>query len=347
MKLLNKLLSRFSRNMGIDLGTANTVVFLENEGIVIQEPSVVALNQTTREVLAIGYEAYEMVGRTPGDIIAVRPLKDGVVADYDITEAMIKSFIQKASKSSKFKPKVVVGVPYGITEVERRAVLDASISAGSSEAYLIEEPMAAAIGANINVAEARGNFIVDIGGGTTEVAVISLGGIVTCRSIRVAGDELDEAIISHCKKNYNLLIGERMAEKVKIDIGSAFPFAEEKTISVKGRDLLSGLPKTFTLSSYEIRDAISDSIQAIVDTIKITLEQTPPELSSDIMINGIIMTGGGALLHGLDSFVESETGIKVTVAEDPLSCVARGTGKVLEEIHLLPQINSDISRMRW
>lgn len=344
MKFFNKFFKRFSKDLGIDLGTANTVVFARDEGIIIREPSVVALDQKSRQVMAIGDEAYKMVGRTPGNIVAIRPMKDGVIADFDITEKMVRSFIKRAMRNSRIKPKVIIGVPYGITEVEKRAVLDASYQAGAKETFLIEEPMAAAIGAGLNVADARGNFIIDIGGGTTEVGVISLGGIVTCQSLRIAGDELDDAIMSHCRKNYNLLIGERMAERVKIDIGSAAPFKEERTIQVRGRDLLSGLPRTFTLSSFEVRDALAPCVQSIADAVKLTLEKTPPELSSDIMEDGITMAGGGALLHGLDQFLSRETGIKVNVANDPLSCVAIGTGKVLDQIDMMSQIQTTIFR---
>ncbi len=337
---------RFVKDMGIDLGTANTVVFVRGVGIVVREPSVVAINKQSKEAMAIGNDAYSMVGRTPGNIIAVRPMKDGVIADFDITEKMVREFILKANKETGgfTKPRVLIGVPWGITDVEKRAVLDASFQAGAKETYLIEEPMAAAIGAGVDVTKAEGRMIIDIGGGTTEVAVIALGGIVTCRSIRIAGDEFDEAIIAHCRKNYNLLIGERMAERVKMDIGSAYPFEEEKDVIVRGRDLLSGLPKTFTISSYEIRDALSEPITSIVDSLRMTLEKTPPELSSDIMDNGILMTGGGSLLHGLDKFLMSETGIKVIRAEDPLSCVAIGTGKILETPSLMPLIGSQWSK---
>jgi len=335
---------RFSKDMGIDLGTANTVVFVPQEGIVVREPSVVAIDKTSKEVMAIGDEAYLMVGRTPGNIIAVRPMKDGVIADFAITESMVREFIKKANKKVHVgKPRILIGVPWGITDVEKRAVLDASSQAGAWQTSLIEEPMAAAIGAGIPVCEAEGRMIIDIGGGTTEVAVIALGGIVTCHSIRIAGNEFDDAIISHCRKNYSLLIGERMAEKVKIEIGSAYPFEEEKTVEVRGRDLVSGLPRTFTLSSYEIRDALSEPVTAIVDTVRLTLEKTPPELSSDIMEKGILMTGGGSLLQGLDLFIKEETGITINRAEDPLSCVALGTGKILEDPKLMQMISSTIS----
>jgi rod shape-determining protein MreB and related proteins len=340
-----KLLRKFTRDIGIDLGTANTVVYVRGEGIVVNEPSVVAIDKATRQVMAIGNDAYNMVGRTPGNIVSVRPMKDGVIADFDITEKMIREFIKKAQQTKGFRrPRVLIGVPWGITDVEKRAVLDASFQAGALETFLVDEPMAAAIGAGIAVNDPKGQMIIDVGGGTTEVAVISLGGIVTCRSIRTAGNELDEAIISHCRKNYNLLIGERMAERIKIEIGSAYPLDEELTLDVKGRDLLSGLPKTFTLSSYEIRDALAEQVLAIVDTLRMTLEKTPPELSADIMERGIVMTGGGSLLQGLMQHLMDETGIKITRVNDPLSCVAIGTGKILEDSELISRIGSTISK---
>lgn len=339
-----KILNRFSKDIGIDLGTANTVVYSRGEGIIIREPSVVAIDVNSKEVMAIGNEAYSMVGRTPGNIIAVRPMKDGVIADFAITEKMVHSFIQQATCKSRFvRTRVLIGVPWGITDVEKRAVMDAAYQAGAKETFLIEEPIAAAIGAGIPIEEPAGHMVIDIGGGTTEVAVISLGGIVTCRSVRIAGNELDDAIIAHCRKNYNLLIGERMAEKVKIAIGSAYPFSEELTYTVRGRDLISGLPRTFTLSSYEIRDALSESITAIIDALRITLEKTPPELSADIMEKGIMMTGGSSLLHGLTKFIEEETGIPIKRAEDPLSCVAVGTGRVLENPELMRLVSASIS----
>jgi rod shape-determining protein MreB and related proteins len=344
MKLINNFLNRFSKDLGIDLGTANTVVFSRGQGIILREPSVVAINKNTREVMAIGNDAYEMVGRTPGNIIAVSPIKDGVIADFDITEKMIGSFIKKAKGTSKLiRPRVLIGVPWGITSVEKRAVHDSALQGGAKEIFIIDEPMAAAIGANVKITEPAGQMIIDIGGGTTEVAVISLGGIVTCKSIRVAGNEFDQAIIAHCRKNYNLLIGERTAEKVKIAIGSAYPFKEESSYSVRGRDLVSGLPKTFTISSYEIRDALSEAVSSIIDTVRMTLEKTPPELSADIMEKGILMTGGSSQLRGLDQFINEETGIAVVSAEDPLSCVAMGTGKLLEDQELMHLVSSTIS----
>lgn len=345
MSFFSKLFSRFRRDIGIDLGTRNTVVYARGEGIVVSEPSMVALDTNTRNVMAIGNEAYGMVGRTPGNIIAVRPMKDGVIADFDVTEKMVSCFVEKAGKKSFFgKPRILLGIPWGITSVEKRAVSDAAHAAGAGEALLIEEPMAAAIGSKIDVRSPIGHMIVDIGGGTTEVAVISLSGIVVCKSIRMAGDKFDEAIISHCRKNYNLLIGERMAEKVKIDIGSAAPLEQETTMEVKGRDLVSGLPRTFTLSSYEIRDALSEPVNAIIETVRTTLEITPPELSSDIIREGILMCGGGSLLRGLDKSIQEETQIPIHCADDPLTCVANGTGKVLEDEELMTRISSTISR---
>jgi rod shape-determining protein MreB len=335
MNLLEKFLIQLRCDLGIDLGTANTLVFSQNEGVIIQEPSVVALDKQKNLVLAVGNEAKRMIGRTPGNVVAVRPLRDGVIADFDITETMLKYFIRKALPKNRWlKPRIIVGVPSGITGVEKRAVLDATYHAGAKEAYLIEEPMAAAIGAALPVSDPSGSMIVDIGGGTTEVAVISLGGIVFSKSIRVAGDEMDEAIISHCRDNYRLLIGERTAEEIKMKLGSAYDIGEEKTLDVRGRDLVSGLPKTFTLTRSEIREALKDTIRIILDGIRTTLEKTPPELSSDIMDRGIMLAGGGALLNGLDKHIESETHITVTIAENPLECVALGTGRALEEIEV-------------
>jgi len=328
----------FSRDMGIDLGTANTLVHVRNRGIVLQEPSVVAIQRDTRAVLAVGDEAKRMIGRTPGNIVAIRPMKDGVIADFDITQTMLRYFIRKAYSRSLFKPRVVIAVPSGVTEVERRAVIDAALSAGAREAYLIEEPMAAAIGAGLPVHEPTGNMIVDIGGGTTEVAIISLGGIVTCRSIRIASDEMDEAIMNYVKRTYNLMIGERTAEEVKITLGSAYPDRDDEEIEVRGRDLVTGLPKTLQLTGEEIREALRDPVAAILDAIKITLEKTPPELAADIMDRGIVMTGGGSMLRGFDRLVSEETGMPVHLSEEPLLCVARGTGKVLEELDTLKRI---------
>lgn len=321
----------FSKDIGIDLGTANTLVFMKGKGIIMREPSVVAVDIRTDTVLAVGANAKQMIGRTPGSIVAIRPLKDGVIADFDITSTMLKHFIKKAVKSNIFsKPRVVVCIPSGVTEVERRAVEDAARQAGAGTVELIEEPMAAAIGANLPVAEPTGSMVVDIGGGTSEVAVISLGDIVAACSVRVAGDKFDEAIIYYVKKKYNLLIGERTAETIKIEIGSAYPYEDEGEIEIKGRNLLDGLPKNVTITSQEVREALSDPVNTIVDAIKNTLENTPPELSADIIDHGITLTGGGALLRGLDCLISTETNMPVNVAENPLDCVVDGTGKSLE-----------------
>ena len=335
----------FSKDMGIDLGTANTLVSMRGKGILLREPSVVAIRKDTGEILAVGEEAKMMLGRTPGNIVAIRPLKDGVIADFDTTQIMLKYFIQKATGGfSFFRPRVVVGVPSGVTEVERRAVIDATIQAGAREAYLIEEPMAAAIGAGLPVHDPTGNMVVDIGGGTTEVAVISLGGIVSSRSIRIGGDELDEAIIQYMKRTYNLLIGERTAENVKMTIGSAMPSPEEESMDIRGRDLVTGLPKTLPVSVMEIELALSEPVSAIVDAVKVTLEKTPPELSADIMDRGIVMTGGGALLRRLDKLLTRETGMPVIVAENPLDCVAKGTGVVAEDLETMKRVTMASSK---
>lgn len=335
----------FSKDMGIDLGTANTLVSMRGKGIVLREPSVVAIRKDTGEILAVGEEAKMMLGRTPGNIVAIRPLKDGVIADFDTTQIMLKYFIQKATGGfSFFRPRVVVGVPSGVTEVERRAVIDATIQAGAREAYLIEEPMAAAIGAGLPVHDPTGNMVVDIGGGTTEVAVISLGGIVSSRSIRIGGDELDEAIIQYMKRTYNLLIGERTAENVKMTIGSAMPSPEEESMDIRGRDLVTGLPKTLPVSVMEIELALSEPVSAIVDAVKVALEKTPPELSADIMDRGIVMTGGGALLRRLDKLLTRETGMPVIVAENPLDCVAKGTGVVAEDLETMKRVTMASSK---
>lgn len=340
----------FSRDMGIDLGTANTLVYVRGKGIVVNEPSVVAINTMTKEVLAVGNEAKEMIGRTPGNIVAIRPMKDGVIADFDITQAMLRYFIDKAYPRSMFgpKPRIIICVPSGVTEVEKRAVMEATVGAGAknNDAYLIEEPMAASIGAGLPVEEPTGSMVVDIGGGTSEVAVISLGGIVTSTSLRVAGDEIDSYIINYIKREYNLAIGERTAEEIKINIGCAFPKAEEETLDIRGRDLINGLPKTITITSTEILDAISEPITAIVDCIKQTLEATPPELAADIMEFGITLTGGGALLSGLDELISKETGMPVHVAEEPLNCVVLGTGTVLEHIETLRKVLVSPKKLR-
>lgn len=332
--VFDRLLGLFSLDLGIDLGTANTLVAVRNKGIVINEPSWVAVNRKTRQVLAVGAEAREMVGRTPAKIVAIRPLRDGVISDFEITEAMLDYFIRKAHSRSLFnvpRPRVVIGIPSGVTEVEKRAVYDAATSAGAREVFLIEEPMAAAIGAGLPVTEAHGSLMVDIGGGTTEVAVFALGGIVVSRSIRVAGDEMDEDIINYARSKYNLLIGERMAEKVKIAIGSAFPLPEEKTMTLRGRNLVTGLPEAVEVSSIEIREALSSSVNTIVETIRSTLDETPPELVADLMETGIAMGGGGSLLQGLVERVADETNIHTWLAEDALTCVARGCEVVLND----------------
>ena len=323
----------FSKDIGIDLGTANTLVFMKGKGIVMREPSVVAVDVRSDTVLAVGTAAKEMIGRTPGSIVAVRPLKDGVIADFDITATMLKHFIRKVVRSTMFsKPHIVVCIPSGVTEVERRAVEDAARQAGASQVELIEEPMAAALGAGLPVAEPTGSMGGDIGGGTAEVAVISLGDIVTSCSVRVAGDKFDESIISYVKKKYNLLIGERTAEQIKIAIGSAYPTEDNNgtSVEIKGRNLVDGLPKNVTITAEEVREALSDPLATIVEAIKSTLEKTPPELSADIIDHGIMLTGGGALLRGLDQLVERETGMPVHVADSPLDCVVDGTGKRLE-----------------
>lgn len=330
------MFSKFSKDIGIDLGTANTLVHVKGKGIVVREPSVVAVNNTTKEVLAVGNAAKEMLGRTPGNIVAVRPIKDGVIADFDKTQAMLRYFIKKALPNSRFvKPSVVVCIPSGVTEVERRAVEDSVMQVGAREAFLIEEPMAAAIGAGLPVEEPTGCMVVDIGGGTSEVAVLSLAGIVTSRSLRVAGDNFDEAIIQYIRKNHNLSTGERTAEKIKFKLGSAYPSSEDQAMEIKGRDLLTGLPKNIVITTAEVRMALRESVYAIVDAIKSALEDTPPELAADIMDRGIMLTGGGALLDGLDMIITEETGIPVHVAENPLDCVVVGTEKVLEEINVL------------
>ncbi len=341
MKLFDIFFRKMSHDMGIDLGTANTLVYIKGQGIVLREPSVVAIDSKTNATLAVGNEAKQMVGRTSGSIIAVRPLEDGVISNFEVTETMIRFFIEKVHNRKRFlNPRVIVGVPSGITGVEKRAVLDAILHAGASEAYLIEEPMAAAIGAGMPVSEPTGSMIVDIGGGTTDVAVISLGGIVVSKSVRVAGDEMDQAIIDHCRENYRILIGERTAEDVKLKIGSAalMDGMDEESIEIVGRDLVTGLPKNFTLTSGEVREALSETVNTILNAIRGVLEQTPPELSSDIMEKGVTLAGGGALLRGLDKFIEREIYIKVNIADDPLSCVAYGTGKALEEMDILKKV---------
>ena len=332
----------FSKDIGIDLGTANTLVFMKGKGIIMREPSVVAVDTRTDTVRYVGQEAKDVIGRTPGSIVAVRPLKDGVIADFDITASMLQIFIKKACGNNLFcRPRVVICIPSGVTEVERRAVKEAAQKAGSKSVAIIEEPMAAAIGAGLPVAEATGSMVVDIGGGTSEVAVISLGGIVAARSVRVAGDEFDVAIINYVKKKYNLLIGERTAEDVKIKIGSAYAYEGEEPMEIKGRNLVDGLPKNLFITPAEIRGALADPIASVLEAIRITLEKTPPELSADIIDHGIILTGGGALLKGLDVLISQETGMPAYIAENPLDCVAAGTGKVLEDIDRLREVLSD------
>lgn len=339
----------FTKDLGIDLGTANTLVYVKGKGIVVREPSVVAIQTENKSIKAVGEAAKKMIGRTPGNIRAVRPMKDGVIADFDTTATMIKYFIGQAQKQRmlfKQHPNVMVCVPSGITAVEKRAVEDATRQAGAKEAYTIEEPFAAAIGADLPVWEPTGSMVVDIGGGTTEVAVISLGGIVTSRSIRIAGDEMDEAIIQYIKKTYNLMIGERTAEQMKMEIGSALLLDESSTIEIRGRDLVSGLPKTMSVTSAEVAEALADTVNSIIDAVKITLEKCPPELSADIMDRGIVLTGGGALLRNLDKLLSRETGMPVIVADNPLDCVAIGTGRALDNIHLFKSNKSGGARRR-
>ncbi|MBV1817209.1 rod shape-determining protein [Clostridium cochlearium] len=326
-----------SKDMGIDLGTANTLIYVKGKGVVLREPSVVAINSDTKRVLAVGDEAKQMIGRTPGNIVAIRPLKDGVIADFDVTQAMLKKFIEKISPKSAFtSPRIVVCFPSGVTEVERRAIDEATKQAGAREVLLMEEPMAAAIGAGLPVNEPTGSMVVDIGGGTTEVAIISLGGIVTSKSLRVAGDELDQAIINYTKKQYNLMIGERTAENVKIELGSAYESEEEeKVMEIRGRDLISGLPKVITIRENEVREALQEPVAAIIDAIKSTLEKTPPELASDIIDKGIMLTGGGAMLKGIDLRINKETHMPVNIAETAIDCVAIGAGKALDTLDKL------------
>jgi rod shape-determining protein MreB len=339
--MLSKLLGLFSNDIGIDLGTANSVVYVKDHGIVLREPSVVAIQAGTNNVLAVGEEAKRMVGRTPGSIVAIRPMKDGVIADFEITESMLRYFIRRVhNRRSMVAPRVIVAVPSGITEVEKRAVKDSATHAGARKVYLIEEPMAAAIGVGLPVQEPAGNMIVDIGGGTTEVALISLAGVVFSRSIRVAGDELDEAIIQYMKRAYNLMVGERTAEEIKIRIGSAFPLEQEMTLEVKGRDLVAGLPKTLTVTSQEIREALLEPVSQIVESVRVTLERCPPELAADLVDRGIMLAGGGALLRGVDKLLAEETGLPVHIADDPLSAVAEGTGRVLNELQFLERISA-------
>ena len=339
--MFGKLFGFFSSDIGIDLGTANTLVYVKDRGIVLREPSVVAVKYGTNEVLAVGDDAKRMLGRTPGNIVAIRPLRDGVIADFDVTEAMLRHFIRKVhSRRGLVRPRVVIAVPSGITEVEKRAVKESALQAGAREVYMIEEPMAAAIGVGLPVQEASGNMIVDIGGGTTEVALISLSGIVYSRSVRVAGDELDEAIVQYMKRAYSLMIGERTAEEIKIRIGSAYPIEKEMTMEVKGRDMVAGLPKTITITSQEVREALVEPLNTIVDSVRVTLERCPPELSADLVDRGIMLAGGGALLRGFDKLLQEETGLPVHIADDPLSAVGVGTGMVLNELAFLQRVAS-------
>jgi len=329
----------FSKDLAIDLGTANTLVYVKGRGIVLSEPSIVAINTKNRKVEAVGREAKEMLGRTPGSIVAIRPMKDGVIADFDTTEAMLKYFIRKIhNRKSLLRPRIVIAVPSGITQVEKRAVRDSALKAGASEVHIIEEPMAAAIGASLPVEEASGSMVVDIGGGTTEVAVISLAGIVYAKSVRVAGNAMDQSIIKYIRSNHGLLIGERTAEEVKLKIGSAFPLEERLTMEIKGRDLTEGVPKTLIIKDDEIRQALSEPVQHIVETVRSALERTPPELSADIAEKGIVLAGGGALLKNLDIRLREETDLPISIAEDPLSCVALGTGAMLDNIKLLRKV---------
>ncbi len=343
VNLFDSILGLFSNDLAIDLGTANTLVYLKGKGIVVSEPSVVAVQKDSmgqKKVLAVGTDAKNMLGRTPGSIVAIRPMKDGVIADFDITEEMLRYFIRKIhNRKALVRPRIVICVPSGITQVEKRAVKESAESAGAREVYLIEEPMAAAIGAGLPITEASGNMIVDIGGGTTEVAVISLAGIVYAKSVRVGGDKMDEALGQHLKRKYNLLIGERTAEQIKIKIGSAAPLDDPMTMEIKGRDLIEGIPKTVTITDEEVREALTDSIDSIVNAVRVALERTPPELSADIVDKGIVLTGGGALLKNLDLKIKSETGLPVFLAEDCLSSVVLGTGKMLADMALLRRVS--------
>jgi len=341
--IFGPIFSLFSNDLAIDLGTANTLVFIKGKGIVINEPSVVAVHKNPRtgkdEVLAVGEEAKQMLGRTPGSIQAIRPMKDGVIADFEITEAMLRYFIIKAHhRKTLVRPRIVICVPFGITEVEKRAVRESAMSAGAREVHLVEEPMAAAIGSGLPISEPSGNMVVDIGGGTTEVAVISLAGIVFSQSVRIAGDKMDEAIVQYIKRKYNLLVGERTAEEIKVQIGVAHSSAPLRKMEVKGRDLVAGIPKTLEMTSEEILEALSEPINAIVDTIRQALERTPPELASDIVDKGIVLAGGGSLLHHMDVLLREETGLPVMLAEDPLCCVCLGAGKVIDDYNLLAAI---------
>jgi rod shape-determining protein MreB len=335
-------LSFLSNDLAIDLGTANTLVYAKNKGIVVSEPSIVAVNKVTGKVEAVGKDAKEMLGRTPGNIVAIRPMKDGVIADFEITEKMLSHFIRKAhNRNTMVRPRIIIGIPSEVTQVEKRAVKDSALKAKASEVYLVDQAMAAAIGAGLPITEPSGNMVVDIGGGTTDIAVISLAGIVYSKSVRVAGNEMDESVIQYIKKKYNLLIGERTAEQIKLEIGSAFPLDEPITMEIKGRDLIEGIPKTLTITDAEIREALAEPISIIVNAVRVALERTPPELSADIVDRGIVLTGGGSLLKNLDKLLREETSLPVSVAEDPLSSVVLGTGKMLSDFDLLRKISLD------
>ncbi len=332
----SSLAGLFSNDIGIDLGTANTLVYVKDRGIVLREPSVVAIQEGTKRVLAVGEEAKRMLGRTPGNIVAIRPMKAGVIADFEITEAMLRYFIKKIHNRRKMvRPRIIIAVPSDITEVEKRAVKDSATHAGAREVFLIEEPMAAAIGVGLPVQEPAGNMVVDIGGGTTEVALISLAGLVFSRTVRVGGDEMDECIVQYMKRVYNLMIGERTAEEIKMTMGSAYPTGEDTSVEIKGRDLVAGLPKTLTITSEEIREALQEPVSSIIDAVRVTLERCPPELSADLVDRGLVLAGGGALLRGIDKLIAEQTGLPVHVADDPLSAVAEGTGVVLNELNFL------------
>lgn len=344
MNFFSKVADYFSNDIAIDLGTANTLVYARGRGIILDEPSVVAVQKDYQggynKVLAVGKEAKSMLGRTPGSIVAIRPIKDGVIADFEVTGSMLKYFISKSTGQNKsfVRPRIIICVPFGITQVEKRAVKESAHAAGAREVYLIEEPMAAAIGAGLPITEPTGNMVVEMGGGTTGVAVISLSGIVYCKSIKVAGDRFDEAIVNYIRRQFNLLIGERTAENIKLKIGNAYPFEEERRMEIKGRDLVAGAPKTIEITSTQINEALMDSLAEVVDAVRTALEKTPPELASDIVDNGIVLTGGGALLSNLDILLRERTGLPVSIAEDPLSCVVVGSGKVLDEIDLLKKL---------
>ena len=335
-------LSFLSNDLAIDLGTANTLVYARGKGIVVSEPSIVAVNKKSGRAEAVGRDAKEMLGRTPGDIVAIRPMKDGVIADFEITEMMLRYFIRKAhNRNTLLRPRIIIGIPSEVTQVEKRAVKDSALKAKAAEAYLVDQAMAAAIGAGLPITEPSGNMVVDIGGGTTDIAVISLAGIVYSKSVRVAGNEMDEAITQYIKRKYNLLVGERTSEQIKLEIGSAFPLDEPETMAIKGRDLVEGIPKTLTITDAEIREALHEPIATIVNAVRVALERTPPELSADIVDRGIVLTGGGSLLKNVDRLLREETGLPVSVADDPLSSVVLGTGRMLDDIELLRKISLD------